>query len=174
MMAPGSRASELVALGAQLGDDLVDAFLLDGAHAAGRQTQRHPALLRLHPEALRMQVRQEAAALLVVGVRDAVTDGRLLAGDLADAGHTNNLERFQSLRIEGARLLRFPGRALYQPGGGISRTGAAAGTGGMAGTDGVAGTGGMAGTGGVAGRQRRPRACGHHVGGVMAGRARWA
>ena len=32
------------------------------------------------------------AALLVVGVRDAVTDGWLLAGDFANAGHTNNLE----------------------------------------------------------------------------------
>jgi hypothetical protein len=53
------------------------------------------SLLGFHPEALRMQVRQEAAALLVIGVGDAVTDGRLLAGDLADAGHTNNLKRYQ-------------------------------------------------------------------------------
>src|SRR5215469_12185972 len=104
MMAPGSRASDLVALDAQLGDDLVDALLLDGAHAARRQTQRHPALLRLHPEALRMQVRQEAAALLVVGVRDAVTDGRLLAGDLADAGHTNNLRGISGLGSRDASL----------------------------------------------------------------------
>jgi hypothetical protein len=42
-----------------------------------------------------MQVRQEAAALLVVGVGDSVTDGRPLAGDLTDAGHTYNLEKIQ-------------------------------------------------------------------------------
>jgi len=83
------------ALGAQFLDDLLDALLLHGTHAVGAQAQGDPALLGLHPEPLRMQVRQEAATLLVVGVRDTVTDGRLLAGDLADAGHTNNLERFQ-------------------------------------------------------------------------------
>src|SRR5215469_16203033 len=97
MMAPRLGVSELVALGAQLRDDLVDALLLDGAHAARRQAQRHPALLSLHPEALRVQIREEAAALLVVGVRDAVSDGWLLAGDLADAGHTNNLGEFSGL-----------------------------------------------------------------------------
>src|SRR5262249_31953135 len=70
------------------GDDGLDALLLDGAQAVGRDAQRHPPLLRLHPEALRMQVRQEAAALLVVRVGDAVTDGGLLASDLADPGHT--------------------------------------------------------------------------------------
>src|SRR5262249_17323192 len=92
-----AAALELVALRAQLFDHLVDALLLHGAHAAGRQAQRHPALLGFQPEALRVQVRQEATALLVVGVRDAVTDGRLLAGDLADAGHTDNLRDFRYL-----------------------------------------------------------------------------
>jgi len=91
MMAP-SGASEPVALGAQLCDDLVDALLLDCAHASGREAQRHPALLGFQPETLRMKIRQEAPALLVVGVRDAVTDSRLLAGDLVNAGHKNNLE----------------------------------------------------------------------------------
>src|SRR5215467_223301 len=115
------RPSELHALRAQLGDDLVDALLLDGAHAVGRQAQRHPALLGLEPEALRVQVRQEAAALLVVGVRDAIADGRLLASDFADAGHTSNLEINQVLRGLTGRSGSTPGRALYQPGGGISR-----------------------------------------------------
>src|SRR5579862_6621843 len=95
---PAYGASELQALCAQLGDDLVDALLLEGTHAAGREPQPHPALLGLEPEALRVQVRQEATALLVVGVRDAVTDGRLLASDFADAGHSCNLERNQRLR----------------------------------------------------------------------------
>src|SRR5690242_3651596 len=91
MMAAPS-ALELVALGAQLGDDLVDALLLHGAHAAGRQPQADPALLGLEPEALRVQIRQEATALLVVSVGDSVTDGGSLAGDFADAGHTTTLE----------------------------------------------------------------------------------
>src|SRR5579864_4675094 len=99
-------ALELVALGAQLGDDLVDALLLHGAHAAGRQPQADPALLGLEPEALRVQVRQEATAPLVVGVGDSVTDGGSLAGDFADAGHTNNLRDFSDLA----------------PGGGTSQT----------------------------------------------------
>ncbi len=54
-----------------------------------RLTQRFSLF---EPETLRMQVRQEAAALLVVGVRDAISDARLLTGHFADAGHTDNLE----------------------------------------------------------------------------------
>src|SRR6516165_5554468 len=119
MMAP-SGVSELAALGAQLGDDLVDALLLDRTHTARREAQRHPTLLGLQPETLCMQVRQEAAALLVVGVRDSVTDTRLLAGDLADAGHTNNLEISVTYGRGGASC-PIPGRALYQPGGAITR-----------------------------------------------------
>src|ERR1700730_5910510 len=84
---------ELVPLGAQLGDDLVDAPLLDGAHAAGGQPQSHPALFRLDPEALRVQVGQKAPTRLVVGVGDSVPDTRLLASDFANAGHTLTLMR---------------------------------------------------------------------------------
>src|SRR6516164_7780390 len=109
MMAP-SDGSELVALGAQLRDDLVDALLLDGTHAVGREPQRYPAFLGLEPETLRVQVRQEAAALLVVGVGDAVTDSRLLAGDLADAGHTINLE-ISVTYDRGGEAHPIPGRA---------------------------------------------------------------
>src|SRR5262245_48959254 len=90
-------ASDLYALPAQLVDDDFDALLLDGAHARGRHTQAHPALLALEPETLRVQVRQEAAALLVVGVGDAVSDSRLLAGDFADAGHGIDLRRINGL-----------------------------------------------------------------------------
>src|SRR6516162_4120308 len=89
------RRLDLLALSAQLG---VDAPLLDRAHAARRDAQRYPALLGLEPEALRVQVRQETAALLVVRVRDAVADGRALARDLTDAGHKQTL-RISSLGI---------------------------------------------------------------------------
>jgi hypothetical protein len=69
-----------------------------------------------------MQVRQEAAALLVVGVRDSVTDSRLLTGDLADAGHRNNLE-FSVTYERVSASCPIPGRALYQPGQRITRRG---------------------------------------------------
>src|SRR3569833_3911134 len=86
------RGLDLHALRAQLGNDLVDALLFDRAQPIRGNAQRHPPLLGLDPETLRTQVRQKAATLFVVGVRDAVTNARLLAGDFADAGHTNNLE----------------------------------------------------------------------------------
>src|SRR5207253_7792913 len=85
-------SSELVALGPQLREHLVDAALLDGAHPVGAQPQGHPALLGLDPEALRVQVGQKAAALLVIGVGDSVAGRRLLAGDLANAGHISIVE----------------------------------------------------------------------------------
>src|SRR6185437_1483503 len=88
----GAAGLNLHALRAQLGNDLVDALLFDGTQAVRGNAQGYPALLGFHPEPLRVQVRQEAAALLVVGVRDAVTNAWFLAGDFANAGHTNNLE----------------------------------------------------------------------------------
>jgi hypothetical protein len=39
-----------------------------------------------------VQIRQEAAALLVVGVGDAVADSNALARDFADAAHKNPRE----------------------------------------------------------------------------------
>src|SRR5579862_4804628 len=125
MASPGPRALELLALGAQLGDDLVDALLLHRAHAGRAQAQRDPALLGLEPETLSVQIRQEAAALLVVGVRDSVTDGGPLAGDLADAGHTTTLTI--SVSCGSQKPLRgFPGWALYQPGKPTTRRGVGA------------------------------------------------
>src|SRR5262245_28924862 len=97
-------ASDLYALLAQLRDDDLDALLLDGTQARGGHAQAHPALLAFEPETLRVQVRQEAAALLVVGVGDAVSNSRLLAGDFADAGHDVDLRRINGLaRIRGIR-----------------------------------------------------------------------
>src|SRR5437588_11998953 len=84
-------SSELVALGPELGWSVVDAAVLDGAHPVGAQPQGHPALLGLYPDALRVQVGQKAAALLVIGVGDSVAGRRLLAGDLANAGHISSL-----------------------------------------------------------------------------------
>ena len=68
-------------------DDYFDALFVDRAHAVARNTQAHPALFGFEPETLRVQVWQEAATALVVGVRNAISGHRLLAGDLTDSGH---------------------------------------------------------------------------------------
>src|SRR4051812_34353160 len=90
-------ALQLHALGAELGEHTIDALLLNRAQAGGRNAQRYPALFGLDPETLCMQVGQEATTPLVVRVRDAITDCRPLAGDLADAGHTNQPREFSNL-----------------------------------------------------------------------------
>ena len=57
--------------GAQVGDDLLDAVLVDDAHALVRNTQAHPALLGFEPESLVLQVGQEATTSLVMCVGNA-------------------------------------------------------------------------------------------------------
>src|SRR5215510_6139752 len=73
--------------GAEFRDHLFEAPLLDRAQSARRELERHPAAFALQPEALHVQVRQEAAALLDVRVGDLVAGARALSGDLADSGH---------------------------------------------------------------------------------------
>src|SRR5690606_14124262 len=80
-------SSDLLAAGTQLGQDRVDAVLVDGAQGLRGNPQLDPAVLAGHPEAALVQVRQEAAAGLVVGMRDVVAALHALAGDLAYAGH---------------------------------------------------------------------------------------
>src|SRR5690606_26942965 len=63
------------------------AVLVDGAQGSRGNTQLHPPVLGGHPEAALVQVGEEAAAGLVVRVRDVVARLHALAGDLADAGH---------------------------------------------------------------------------------------
>src|SRR5688572_8177197 len=82
-----SRSLDVLALGAQLGDDLLDALLVDDPQALPRDAQPNEALLVLEPETLRVQIRQEAALRLVVRVGNLVPDHRPFAGDLADPGH---------------------------------------------------------------------------------------
>ena len=76
--------------------------------------QGDPALLVFEPEALHVQVRQEAAALLVVRVRDAVTD----AGFLPVISQTRDIAdlpcRINDLGDRRGRDAR-KGAALYQP-----------------------------------------------------------
>src|SRR6478735_8681893 len=105
--------SDLHAVGAQLGNDYVDALLFDRAQRIRGDAQADPALLALEPETLRMQVRQEAATLLVVGVRGAITSGRPLAGNFADAGHTELPSSGSDLREPQGCTRK--SAALYQP-----------------------------------------------------------
>src|SRR6478752_2702150 len=80
-------SSDLLATGAQLRQDRVDAVLVDGAQRVRGNLQLDPAVFAGDPETTLVQVGQEAAAGLVVGVRDVVTRLHALAGNLADAGH---------------------------------------------------------------------------------------
>ena len=105
--------SDLLALLAQLGNDHIDALLLDGAHAMDGHAQGHPALFRLEPEALLVQVRQEAAPASIVRVRDAIARDGALASDFADARHKLNLCDQLLAECRNARTDHW-GRALYQ------------------------------------------------------------
>src|SRR5690606_4642374 len=80
-------SSDLLAAGTQLGQDRVDAVLVDGAHGSRGNAQLHPAVLAGDPEPALVQVREEAATGLVVGVRDVVAGLHALAGNLANSGH---------------------------------------------------------------------------------------
>src|SRR6185436_11807435 len=77
----------VLALGAQIRNDLLDALLVDDPQTLARNAQPHEALLGFEPEALRVQVRQEPALRFVVRVGNLVPDHRPFAGDFADPGH---------------------------------------------------------------------------------------
>src|SRR5690606_41996977 len=80
-------SSDLFAAGAEVGEDGIDAVLVDGAQGGSGNTQLDPAVFAGDPEAALMQVRHEATAGLVHGMRDVVAGRRTLAGDLAYTGH---------------------------------------------------------------------------------------
>src|SRR5690606_6698806 len=80
-------SSDLFAALAQVGQDGVDAVLVDRAQALGGNAQLHPAVLGSNPEAALVEVGHETAAGLVHRMRDVVAARRALAGDLADSGH---------------------------------------------------------------------------------------
>src|SRR4051812_27912685 len=84
------RSADFAAL-AKLGEHDFDALLVDDAQSRGRYAKAHPALLLFEPEAAPLQVGQEAALGLVVGVGNMMPRLRLLSGDLADSGHESGL-----------------------------------------------------------------------------------
>src|SRR3546814_3421869 len=80
-------SSDLFAAGAQVGQDDVDAVLVDGAHGGCGNAQFHPTVFTGDPEAALVQVGEETAAGFVVGVRDVVAAHPALDGDLPSPGH---------------------------------------------------------------------------------------
>src|SRR5687767_3568793 len=82
-----NRVLDFHASGADVAQDLVDADLVDDAHAFARQAQLHEALFAFHPETMRVQVRVETALGAVFRVGNVVADQRGFAGNHTDSGH---------------------------------------------------------------------------------------
>src|SRR5690606_1376169 len=80
-------SSDLFAAGAEVGQNDVDAVLVDGAHGGCGNAQFHPTVLTGDPEAALVQVGEETTTGFVVGVRDVVAAHHALAGDLTSPGH---------------------------------------------------------------------------------------
>src|SRR5690606_18619490 len=77
--------------GAHVGQDGINADLIDSAQRLGGYTQADPAVFTFDPEPARLQVGKETTLGLVVGVRDVVAHHRALAGNLAYACHGSPL-----------------------------------------------------------------------------------
>jgi hypothetical protein len=75
------------ALGLKVGQDGLNAKLVDGAQRGIGDAQTDPALLVFKPETTVLKVGQKAALGLVVRVRDAIPDHGALFGDQANSGH---------------------------------------------------------------------------------------
>jgi len=85
------RSLNLDALGAKIGNDDIDATLLDGPQAARGHAQTDETPLGLEPKTVGMQVRQKAAPLAVIRVGDRITRFWALTRNLADSRHDLNL-----------------------------------------------------------------------------------
>jgi hypothetical protein len=81
----------LFAASTQLGQHYVNATLVDATHAFGRYAQTYEAILRLNPEAVMLQVRQETTTGFVVCVGNVVPGYRTLTGNLTDSRHASAL-----------------------------------------------------------------------------------
>jgi hypothetical protein len=81
----------LFAASTQLGQNDVNTTLVDATHAFGRNAQTHEAILRLDPEAVMLQVRQETTTGFVVRVGNIIPSYRTLTGNLTDSRHASAL-----------------------------------------------------------------------------------
>src|ERR1700693_949852 len=84
---------ELDAASAQIREHRLEAVLLDRTKCFGRDAQAPPALFVLEPEALRVQIGQEAPPLAVIGMRDGIPRDGPLARDLTDPRHEHDPPR---------------------------------------------------------------------------------
>jgi hypothetical protein len=75
------------ASGAHIGENGVDAFLVDQTNACGGESDADEAVFAFNPETTALQIREESAFGFVVSVRNIVSHHRLFAGDLTYASH---------------------------------------------------------------------------------------
>jgi len=81
----------LFAASTQLGQNDVNTTLVDATHAFGRNAQTDETVLRLDPEAVMLQVRQETTTGFVVCVGNVIPSYRTLTGNLTDSRHASAL-----------------------------------------------------------------------------------
>ena len=77
----------LDALGSQIRDHDIHAALFDGAQTASAHAQADETLLGFRPKSVAMQIRQKAAALAIVRVRNRITRFGPFTRDLANSRH---------------------------------------------------------------------------------------
>jgi hypothetical protein len=77
----------LDALGSQVSDHHIHAALFDRAQTASAHAQADETLLGFRPKSVAVQIRQKAAALAIVRVRNRVTRFGAFARDLANSRH---------------------------------------------------------------------------------------
>src|SRR5258708_37289834 len=81
------QRSDVLAARAQLGEDDVDAVLVDRAQPGVGQPKAHPAVLALDPELATLQVRQEPPPRPVIGVGNIVAPHPGFTRYYADSSH---------------------------------------------------------------------------------------
>jgi hypothetical protein len=77
----------LLATCTHVGQDSIDAFLVDNAQAFCAQAQFYPAVFTFYPDAARMQVGQKTTFGLVVGMGNIVTCDGAFPGYLTNSRH---------------------------------------------------------------------------------------
>src|SRR6478672_8102142 len=80
--------SDVLAARAHLGKHGFDTVLVDGAQASVGQAQADPAIFAVDPEPTTLQIRQEPALGLVVGVGNVVPNHGGLTCDLTNPSHS--------------------------------------------------------------------------------------
>jgi hypothetical protein len=102
---------KLIAARAQFGQNHVDAFLIDRTQAGIADPHVHPAVFAFNPEAAVLQVGQKPAFGFIVGMRHAVPDHGLLAGNFTYSRHDGFSRLYFSICFyESGRRCDRPGR----------------------------------------------------------------